>query len=134
MVVSHYSTTYVCLTLLAVTYLLRTVFEKIFAKKLQAFMKTIKIPFTYNLFFKKPRIPGAFVIILVLFTFFWNSLFTKTSGDLLKTLQSTLASIHISFSQDAKSSDVSYSFFFQHVVTHKQFVSEYIHIASLSPK
>jgi uncharacterized membrane protein len=104
MVVSHYTTTYVALAFFIFTYLtcfiLRKTESKIYLfkifKKLSLRKKEKSNSRVYYL-------RGTMVLLLVVFTLFWNAWLTQTSGNLVNVIKDTFENIGKTFSRDLRS-------------------------------
>lgn len=92
-VVSHYSTSYITITIFILTYLL-LIFIKIFFR--QKFSTHLTL---------------TMIIGTLIFTFLWNAQITKTSQGFSRVVTETVKNIGNAFSQDLKSEQVRYSIF-----------------------
>lgn len=109
MVVSHYSTTYISLGILGALYASRYLPGRMF-----------------NRFSRTRYLSIDLLLVLTVWTLFWNVLLTKTSNGLVETVGLTLKTIHTTFQEDNKSSDVAYSIFVRHAMNPEQYVARYI--------
>lgn len=96
MVLSHYSTTYVCVG----TLILALGTKMLFAKRLELFAN------------KKSLITPAVVLAVALCTFCWYGGITGTANNLRLTLQNTVRNLPSIFSGQNKSTDASSTLFF----------------------
>lgn len=104
MVVSHYSTTYIALSLFILTWVLSFIFRKV--ENQNIFSKHSK-----NINFKeKGRIQknknyylrGTFIFLLVIFTFLWYGPLTETSGNLIEFTLKTITNMTNIFKDDVR--------------------------------
>ncbi|HEV2339193.1 MAG TPA: DUF2206 domain-containing protein [Patescibacteria group bacterium] len=123
MVVSHYSTTYVAVGLMTLTYIATKLFQFFSIQKIH-FMRSI---LARNTISRQPRQVSIWIIgALILLTFLWNSQITKTSGDLTHVITQSFSSITTILKQDNKSSSTSYSLFSSHHVSEQTIVKQYV--------
>ena len=112
-VVSHYSTNYVLLGSLTCIYVLARIVSLSFVKKLLASLlqkshTTQKNTFTNNVFLSLPL-----VLLLFGMTYFWNNLYTHSSGTHFSSvLAQVVGSIFLHSNNDTRAGDLSYSIFF----------------------
>ena len=110
-VVSHYSTNYVTLILLSALYFSSLVIKiPIFKSTTLYFEKRFKSDF-YHKFTNNTFINGMLLMVLFIFTIFWNTQFTKTSNYVGDVFSKVINSVFIQSKEDSKSIDVSYSIF-----------------------
>src|SRR5450755_2163021 len=125
-IVSHYSTNFVLLALVAFMYILSLIIslpfvEKIFASLLLKPHISLKNTFTNKVFLSLP-------LVLVLFgmTYAWNTLYTKSSNHTGSVISEVVSSIFVKSNGDTQSNDLSYSLFSPHKVDPKQQLQSYI--------
>jgi uncharacterized membrane protein len=105
MVVSHYSTTYIALSLFILTWIVSFIFRKkenhkIFSKlhKKINLKENGRIPKNKNYYFR-----GTSIFLLFIFTFLWIGLLTETSGNLVEFTRKTITNMTNIFKDDVRS-------------------------------
>lgn len=110
-IVSHYSTNYVVLSLLIATYGLWKILSLPRIRRLVVNI-TKRLPVNHHAITTGTiHLSGILILVLCVFTVFWNTQFTKTSNNITGVLAKSISSIFIKSENDAKSSDVAYSLF-----------------------
>jgi uncharacterized membrane protein len=104
MVVSHYSTNYIALSLFILTWIVSFIFrkkenQKIFSKlyKKINLKENGRIPENKNYYFR-----GALIFLLVIFTFLWNGQLTETSGNLTEFTRKTIINMINIFNDEVR--------------------------------
>lgn len=104
MVVSHYSTTYIALSLFILTWIVSFIFrkkenQKIFSKHYKKInlKENGRIPKNKNYYFR-----GELIFLLVIFTFLWYGLLTETSGNLAEFTRKTITNMTNIFKDDVR--------------------------------
>jgi uncharacterized membrane protein len=104
MVVSHYSTTYIALSLFILTWIVSFIFrkkenQKIFSKyyKKINLKENGRIPKNKNYYFR-----GALIFLIVIFTFLWEGPLTETSGNLAEFTRQTITNMTNIFKDDVR--------------------------------
>ena len=125
-VVSHYSTNFVLLSLVTFVYTLILIIslplvKNTFAWLLSKFHIMLKNTFTNNDFLCLPLI-----LLLFLMTYFWNNLYTNSSNHAGSVISEVISSILVKSNANTKSSDLSYSIFSSPKLDPKQQLQEYI--------
>ncbi len=133
-IISHYSTAYVSLALLGSTYLLTFIFKQLRDKvKFPMHRKLNKI-----LIINKPTneyfINGLTILCLIIFTYIWFGLITKTSSGIFSTANDSLKNITIAFQNEMKSADVGYSLLSNKKNNDQGLLTEYINKAIIDSK
>ena len=125
-IVSHYSTNFVLLALVAFVYISTLIISLSFVKNaffslLAKFYTVPKYTFTNKIFLTLP-------LILILFaaTYCWNSLYTHSSDHTGSVIAEVVSSVFVRSSSDTKSGDVSYSIFSPTKADPKQQLHDYI--------
>lgn len=107
MVLSHYSTSYVATILLLLTYtssLFLATIQKVLSKIFNFRIELEHLDIKRNINF-------VMVLFLMLFTVFWNSIYTQTSGNLQNTIVKIIDNISHPFSENQKTGENLYSIF-----------------------
>lgn len=104
MVVSHYATNYIALSLFILTWVISFIFRKkenliIFSKlfKKNNLKENSRIPKTNNYYFR-----GTLIFLLVIFTFLWNGPLTETFGNLVEVTRKTITNMTNIFKDDVR--------------------------------
>lgn len=105
MVLSHYSTTYMAIGMLGLSLLIRIILEKLLKNKIDSVL-TVPI-----------------FILLLLLTFIWNGLITKTSRAVSNSVAQVASNIEHSYSLENKSEMVTN--IFNKTLTNSQLIDEY---------
>lgn len=125
-IVSHYSTNYVVLSLLLCVFILSKLLSITSIRHLLSSL-TNKFPIKVkNNYTDTISISGILILILSIFTVFWNTQFTKTSNNIAGVLGKTINGIFIKSENEARSIDVTYSLFSTKKVDQKQILNQYI--------
>jgi uncharacterized membrane protein len=104
MVVSHYTTTYVALAFFIFTYLTCFIFRKTESKiYLFKIFKKLSLRKKEKSNSRVYYLRGTMVLLLVVFTLFWNAWLTQTSGNLVNIVKDTFENIGKTFSRDLRS-------------------------------
>lgn len=113
MIVSHYSTSYVALSLFLFTYLIFLIFRKINSINIfSSFL--IKLNLKNNIktsFENKYYINGKLVFLLIIFSFLWYSQITNISGSLVTVISDSFKNMGSLLSEDMNSEQVNLSLF-----------------------
>ena len=125
-IVSHYSTNFILIALVAFVYGVTLIISMPFMYKTFAFMLSRshirqKSTFTHNNFLSLPLI-----LLLLLSTYIWSSLYTQSSNHAASVLEEVVNSIFVHSNANNQSSDLSYSIFFRHEPDPEQQLQEYI--------
>lgn len=106
LVVSHYSTTYIFMFLFLMLFMItvfNSMFKTIYVNISNALNFKTKINTKIN---KNTLISWKVIIVMLLFTFFWNSLLTNNSDGLIYVYRNTLNNINKVFIDEFKSGSV----------------------------
>lgn len=104
MIVSHYSTSYIALTIFIFTYILMLIYKAYEHKKI----KRGKLhPDNRTKF----HLTGVLVLLLLIFAFLWLTQLTSTSNGIVSTVKTTFKNIGSTFSFDLKESSVEGALF-----------------------
>ncbi len=125
-IVSHYSTNFVLLAIVAFAYISTFILSRSFVKNALAFLLSkshIKLKNTF------PNI--AFLslpLVLILFgaTYFWNTMYTHSSNHADSVVVGIISSLFVSSNAATKSGDLSYSLFFAPKQNPQQELQTYI--------
>ncbi len=125
-IISHYSTNFVLLALVIFVYISNLILSLPFIKNTFSWLLaksriTPKHAFTNKVFLTLP-------LVLILFgaTYFWNTLYTNSSNHTGSVIISVVSGLFVKSSDDAKSSDLSYSLFAPTKNDPKQQLQDYI--------
>lgn len=123
-IVSHYSTNFVLLALVAFVYVSTRVISLSFVKNTLASLlskshTTLKTTFTNKIFLSFPMI-----LLLFVMTYLWNNLYTNSSNHTSSVVSEVISGIFVK--SNAQSSDVSYSFFAAPKLNPEQQLQQYI--------
>jgi len=102
MIVSHYSTSYIALTLIIFTYIVRKIFN------INSNLSRHKILQNNSNY----KIRLNIILILIIFTFIWNTQLTNSSHSLIETIHYTLMNINKTFTEEMKSTSLKSLFFY----------------------
>ncbi len=116
MVVSHYSTTYIAISLFLFVYLIFLLVRIVHVRFLS---RTI-------LGRAKPRLRFYSIAVLVIFTLFWNVQLTNTTAGLTRVISETYKNIGKTFTQDLKSGGIYYSLFSFSSLNKDELLQEYV--------
>ncbi|MEX0616723.1 MAG: DUF2206 domain-containing protein [Candidatus Woykebacteria bacterium] len=133
-VISHYSTNYVLIFILLVAYILSKIlsFKKIGSTLVQI-LKSLHIN-PKNQLTDKMFISAFLLIVLITFSYLWNSQVTKTSNNITGVLQKTLSGIFVKSQNENKSGDIAYSIFFTQKIDPQKLLNQYIEDTSKKAK
>lgn len=109
-VISHYSTTYTVILLSLITVISYPVFSYVFMKLLSKgkFQDSALAFYLPNEFFEKQKqITLWMIVVLMLMSFVWTSLITKTGGSLTRVLVETFVAVKDGFIENNRSVDVA---------------------------
>lgn len=125
-VVSHYSTNYVVLFIFGLSYLISYLVKIPLIKK-----RGNKLLTRMGSNIKKNIIEDKFLsfflmVVLVIFTYFWNSQVTRTAGNVGSVLEKTIQGLFIHSDEDKRSGDIAYSFLFSHKSNPQELLNNYI--------
>jgi uncharacterized membrane protein len=127
-VVSHYSTNFVVLSLVTFVYILTVIISLPFVKKVftlllsrSRFHTGLKDMFPYNAFLGLPL-----VLLLFFATYIWNDFYTHSSNHVGSVMEEVVNSIFVKSNADTRSSDVSYSIFSSSKADPQQQLQNYI--------
>jgi len=125
-IVSHYSTNFVLLALIAWVYISTLIISRSFVKNTFAFLLAksrirLKNAFPNKVFLNLP-------LILILFgaTFFWNVLYTRSSTHAGSVLLEVVSSMFVTSNGNKRSGDLSRSLFFAYKPDPQQELQDYI--------
>ncbi len=124
--ISHYSTNYVLIFLSVSTFFLIKITNLTFTRKLLAKIETnLKItPITKT---TDTSFITVFIITAILFfTFFWNTLYTKTSNNVSTLAQEVVNDLLNPPKTDSRAGETGYSLFMPHKVDPQKMLDEYI--------
>ena len=102
MIVSHYSTSYIALTLIIFTYIVRKIFN--------INSNLIKHKILQNNPNYKIRL--KIILILIIFTFIWNTQLTNSFNSFTETIHYTLMNMNKTFTEEMKSTSLKSLFFY----------------------
>lgn len=107
MILSHYSTSYVASMLFGFTYL-STIFVVIIHKFITKKIKIKKLNLHIEM---KQRLNIIMIIFLIMFTIFWNSIYTNSSENINNTFSKIANNITRPFEEKQKTGEILYSIF-----------------------
>jgi len=125
-IVSHYSTNFVLLALVIFVYVSNLVISLPFIKNTFAWLLAKSHIVPRNTFTNKVFLTLSLVLILFGATYFWNTLYTNSSNHTGSVIVSVVSGIFVKSSDEAKSSDLSYSIFSPTKNDPKQQLQDYI--------
>ena len=102
MIVSHYSTSYIALALIIFTYIFRKIFNINSNLNKQKILQNNP----------NHKIRLSIILILIIFTFIWNTQLTNSSHSLIETIHYTLMNINKTFTEEMKSTSLKSLFFY----------------------
>src|SRR5665648_80124 len=110
MVVTHYSTAYLAVFLYIFTYLVYLIFRKTESNKpFSIIYKILNLKNHEKLSIKGHFLGGRIVILLTVFTIFWNAQFTETSRNFIDFSIKTVQNMGKIFSEDVRTEGASFS-------------------------
>jgi len=108
MAVSHYSTTYIALSLLILTYVICLIYRKTRSRQIiSRIYKKIILNGEDELENTKYYISGLFLLAAIMFTFIWYAQLTKISGNLVEFAQKTTQNMGQIFNDDIRADGAS---------------------------
>jgi uncharacterized membrane protein len=109
-VVTHYSTAYVAVSLFIFTYLACLVFRKTESKKpFSKIYEKLNLKEKEKLNSKVSYLSGKIVLLLIVFTLLWNGQFTETSRSFIDFSVKTIQNMGKIFSEDVRTEGASFS-------------------------
>ena len=108
-IVSHYSTNYVILALVAFVYISTLIISLPFVKKTFALLVSKSPIKPKNTFPNKAFLSLPLILLLILMTYVWNTLYTNSSNQAGSVIEEVISSLFVQ--SNDKSSDLSYSIF-----------------------
>lgn len=125
-IVSHYSTNFVDVALVAFVYISTHIVSLSFVKNIFTHL-AMKSPVPLkNTFPNKAFLSPLLVILLFGATYFWNNVYTQSSNHAGSVLVEVVNSFLLKSGADSRSSDLSYSIFFAAKADPKQQLQNYI--------
>ncbi len=131
-IVSHYSTNYILLALLAFSYFSTLIISLPFVKKTFALLiskSPIKQKYTFP---NKVFLNLPLILLLFLMTYVWGTLYTHTSSHAVSVMKETVRDMFVK--TNYKSTDVTYSIFFSPKLVPQQELQDYINSLRQSQK
>ena len=129
MVTSHYSTTYIAISLFIFVYLGHRIIKRYLYK-----IKRITDKFINGEIIKKgykPRLSLGLILALVFITLFWNVQLTNTTAGLNRVIIETYKNIGKTFSQDLKSGAIFYSLFSWRQLDKRELLDDYVRVSAI---
>jgi uncharacterized membrane protein len=125
-IVSHYSTNFVLLVSVTFVYVLTHIISLPFVKKILALLLSKahirpKITFPHKAFLSIPL-----VTILLVTTFFWNTVYTNSSNNSASTLKHIINNLFVQSKTNSQAIDASFSIFSSYKPTSQQLLQDYI--------
>ncbi len=111
-IVSHYSTNFVLLAMIAFTYISTLIISRSFVKNALAFLLSKSHIRLKNTFPTMAFLSLPLVLILFGATYFWNTLYTHSSSHASSVVIGIVSSLFVTSNADTRSDDLSYSLFF----------------------
>lgn len=109
MVVSHYSTTYIALTLFVFTYLICLFFRKSEDKKyFSKIYEKLNLREKGEIEKRKHYLSGIIIILCIIFTFLWYAQLTKISNNFVDFTYKTIQNMGKIFSEDVRTEGASF--------------------------
>jgi uncharacterized membrane protein len=131
-IVSHYSTNFVLLALLAFVYISTLIISLPFVKKTFALLVSKSRIKPKNTFPNKAFLSLPLILLLFLTTYVWNNLYTNSSNHSGSVIAEVVRGLFVQ--SNVKSSDLSYSIFFAPKLDPHQALQDYINRIRQSEK
>ncbi len=125
-IVSHYSTNFVLLALVAFVYISTLIISRPFVKNTFASLLSKSHIKPKNTFTNKVFLGLPLILILFGMTYFWNTLYTHSSNHATSVIAEVVNSIFVTSNADTKSGDLSNSIFFAPKRDPQQELEDYI--------
>jgi len=125
-IISHYSTNYVLIYLFVSSFCFAKILNLSVTQKLLRKLRR-KLKITPQTKTKKKKLITTFIVVALLsFTFFWNTLYTKTSSNLISLGQEIVNDLVRPSKIDSRAGETGYSLFMPHKATPQEMLNEYI--------
>jgi uncharacterized membrane protein len=113
-IISHYSTNFVLLALVAFIYTANLIIMQPFVQRMLAWLAQKSPIKVVNTFPNKPFLRIAVVLLLFLMTYVWNNLYTNSSNHAGSVLLQVATSMFVKSNDQSSASEISYSIFTAH--------------------